>query len=92
MTTLVKQPSEVRTYRMDFRRSLDRDDFISGVLSVSVTPGTITVDNPSSAEKTVSFRVSGGIDGESYNIKVIVSTSLGQTIEGDGLLVVREYL
>lgn len=92
MTTLVKQPSEIRTYKMDFRRSLDRDDLISGVVSVSAYPDSITVDNPSSSDKTVSFRVSGGNDGESYNIRVIVSTSLGQTIEGDGLLVVREHL
>jgi hypothetical protein len=92
MTTLVKQPSESRLYKMDFKRSLDSEDKIMSVASVVATPSTVVIGEAVSDDRHVSFRVSGGTSGESYNITVVVITSKGETIEGDGLLIVKETI
>jgi len=90
MTTLVKQPLESRTYHMDFKRSLGREDSIASVESVSSIPPTLSIGEPTQNGKSVSFLVSGGNNGESFNISVVITTQKGDTIEGDGVLVVSE--
>lgn len=93
MTTLVKQTSESRMYKMDFRRSLASGDSIASVSSVVSTPATVTIGSSFvSGGNVVEFRVSGGVSGESYNISVVVVTVGGDTIEGDGLLIVEDTI
>lgn len=91
---LVKQPSEVRQYTMDFANLLATGETIT-VDSVSheLRGGGIsdlTVYNEAVSGSTVVFWVSGGTDNQTYRIEIIVTTSLGQTLEGDGLLSVRD--
>jgi hypothetical protein len=75
---------------MDFKRSLGREDSIASVESVSSIPPTLSIGEPTQNGKSVSFLVSGGNNGESFNISVVITTQKGDTIEGDGVLVVSE--
>jgi len=95
---LKKQPSEVRTFTMDFDNLLDTSETISTISSItssiegsdSLSDLTIASQAISSDGKSVTFIVSDGIDGKIYRIEVIVVTSASSTLEGDGLLKIRD--
>lgn len=93
-TVLYKQPSEVRTYTMDFTNLLG-DATIASISSVTSElrgGGTSTLSlGPAEADETnkkVIFIVSGGAHRNTYRIEIIIISSDSQTLEGDGLLTV----
>lgn len=92
---VVKQPSEVRQYVMDFSNPLESSESILGISSVTHTlrgggVSDLTVYNESVSGQTVIIWVSGGTDRNTYRIEIIVTTDANQTLEGDGLLSVRD--
>lgn len=93
-TFLLKQPSETRNYIMDFTNLLGTD-VISSVTSVSHTLrggdtsdlvlGTASVIG---SGMKVAFNISSGTHYNTYRVAVLVTTIAGQTLEGDGMLIV----
>lgn len=87
MTVLIKQPSESRVYAVNFRNLLAAGDSVKTVVSVTTSPaaqltlGTAVISSP-----RVKFRVEDGNAGTSYKITVTVTTTSGDTLEGDGEL------
>jgi len=92
---LVKQPSEIRQFTMEFANLLSSGETISTISSISdeIRGGGVsdlTVYNEAVSGTTVVFWVSGGTDGQTYRIEIVITTSNSQTLEGDGLLSVRD--
>ena len=94
---LVKQPSEDRQVTMDFSNLLSTSETISSISSVShelrgggVSDLTVYNEAKGSDSTTVTFWVSGGTNNNTYRIEIVVVTNASQTIEGDGLLSVRD--
>ena len=87
---LVKQPSESRSYAIDFDKLLGAVETISSITSVLSTPAGPTISGLTIVARTVEFRMLGGTDGTVYRIEAIIITSDANTLEGDGLLVVRD--
>lgn len=90
--TLIKQPNESRLYSMDFSANLASGETISSITSVTPEPTgpTISSEAVSSDGKSANFRIAGGTDGESYKITVIVVTSSSNTLEDEGILLVKD--
>ena len=94
-TILYKQSSETRIYNMDFTNLLGTATISSitsvaselrgGGVSTSLTLGSSSIVGSS---KQVQFSIAGGVHKNTYRIEVVVVTSDGQTLEGDGLLMV----
>lgn len=88
---LFKQPGESLLFSMDFSHILESGETISGVTGVTSNPvGTITISAPTSSPSIVQFRISGGVDGEDYQIQVEITTNFANTRNGDGILRIRE--
>ena len=97
LEALVKQPSESRLYTFDFTALLSTNT-ISSVTSIvqinqnlvsgssALTLGSPTTDNTS----LVQIRVEDGTDLEDYKLTAIIVDSGGNTLEGEGLLRVRD--
>jgi len=88
---LIKQSSEILTFVMDFSNVLASDETITTIVSVlSELRGggtsNLTVSSGTIVGKTVSMVISGGTRAQTYRIEVIITSSGGSTIEGDGLL------
>lgn len=83
-------PSEHRRYVADLTQDLSSGETISTLPStVTLIAGdgsaSLVVDNVAidSAGLQAVFYVQGGADGQSYNIKFLPTTSIGQTLEFD---------
>ena len=92
---VVKQPSEVRQYIMTFANILASGETISTIVSVTheVRGGgtsDLTVYNEVATTNEVSTWISGGTNNVTYRIEITVTTSEGQTLEGDGIISVRD--
>lgn len=97
-----KQPSESFIYDFRFYDTEGVTDFIEGetitqVLSiVSTAKGIVGEVDPvvisgivHDSDKIVQARLTGGTDGEKYNLSCIAVTSLGNIAETDGTLRVK---
>lgn len=85
-----KTPDEVRTVTMEFAADIDKDDTISGVTSVVITPtGELTQTN-AFLGTVVNLILSAGVKGKSYIVDVIATTTKGETVAGSGEVVVDE--
>ena len=89
-TVYIKQPSETKEYAIDFANLLATGDSLAAVTSVTGTPSGLTITGESIVGTTVAFTVAGGADGVTYTIEVIATTTNGETLEGDGYLVVTD--
>lgn len=90
-TTNIKQPGESRMYTMDFTPLLARDgeSLVSAV--VAAEPAGLTLDGTAVvSERMAQQRIAGGTAGMSYKVTFTVTTSLGNTLEGEGNLIVRD--
>jgi hypothetical protein len=79
-------PLETRRYFVDYSEWLDTGEILIAPLVVNVVetttpPLVISSEVISSDNLGVVFYVSGGLDGEQYQVDVIVTTSLGQVKE-----------
>jgi len=89
--SLIKQPAESRLYTMDFSGLLARGETLAGVTSVTATPTGLTlVDPPTYSGVYASQRISGGTSGTRYTVTFLVTTSAGNTLEGEGILQVKD--
>jgi hypothetical protein len=92
---LYKTPAESFIYTIGFEKSMEQTESISTISSLTISPPhsgteTITIDSsPLIVGKDIQFRISGGTDGQSYKVTAVITTSLGNTMEEDFILVVR---
>jgi hypothetical protein len=92
---LCKQPTEIRQYTMDFANLMSTSEAISSITSVTAElrgggVSDLTLSNQAISGQTVTFWIEDGTDGETHRITVIIVTDAGQTLEGDGLISVRD--
>jgi hypothetical protein len=93
MQTVEMRPGEVRSPMMDFSKVLDRGETITGVTSVTITPGTKVTATGSPTFSGVyaqqKFTVASDAAAIEHKVKFTVTTSKGNTLVGDGALIVR---
>ena len=92
---LEKQPSEVRNYTMDFTNLLGTSETISSTPTVTAviadgSASDLGISSVTYGTGLVNFDVASGTDGNNYIVTVLLSTSAGNTLEGDGPLRVRD--
>lgn len=91
--SVTKQPSESRLYSMDFSALLASGETLSTVTSVSTTLVTVpalTIGAGSVSGVLCQFRVSVGKTGNRYKVTAVVTTSAGNTLEGEGYVNVED--
>ncbi len=93
----VKQPGESRLYSFDFSALLATGETLSSVNSVTyVGDGdpadtALTLSGSSAiVGKTVTQRILAGTSGVRYKVTTRVTTSLGNILEGEGILQVKD--
>lgn len=96
LRVLIKQPDEVRTYRMNFSDLMHYGALVAVPYLVSARQGKI----PGSSELTlgtativgprVEFSIAGGTHEENYKVTARVEDADGNLIEGEGMLYVRD--
>lgn len=90
--TLYKQPSESRLFSFEFSANMSSGETISSITSVIAAPTGVTLGTPTASGTKVQVRISGGTNNTQYTITGIVVTSLGNILEGEGYLVVKDRL
>lgn len=76
---------------MDFSALMAEGESITTVDSVTAVPSGLTFVGPAVAAGTrAQQRISGGTDKVAYKVTIRVSTSGGNTLEGEGILQVRD--
>jgi len=93
MDTLIKQPSESILYDMDMTGvgRLSSGDTIASITSVTADIAGLTISNTShNSAALVQFRAAGGTDGTTYKVAAIVTTNNGDTLEGEGRILVMD--
>lgn len=92
--TLYKKAVEVRSFTMDFSSVMSTGETISSSsLSSERIDGSssdLTLGTATDNAQDVVFTISGGINGRRYRVRVNVTTSASQVLEGDGVLVIRD--
>ena len=92
---LIKAPSERRYYSMDFSNLMSSSEIISLIrLITSEKRGgglsDLTISDSGIIGQTVGMWIESGTDYLTYRVEVEVQTSLGQILQGDGLLKVTD--
>lgn len=90
LKTLVKQPSEVRLFGMDFSNKMVKTETIVSIDSTVSSPSGITFTGTTIDGQVANILCSGGVDTKKYKITVKVTTGNGQTLENDGILEIVE--
>lgn len=89
--TLIKQPGENRLYSMDFAALLAEGETLDNVLSVAATPTGLTLSGSAAYSGSIAQqRIYGGTAGQLYKITFTVTTTSGNTLQGEGLLQVKD--
>ena len=88
---LTKQASEVRTYSMDFSNLMASAETIASITSVTSElrgGGTsdLTLASETISGQTITVIISNGTKAHTYRVEIIIVTSSGAVLEGDGLL------
>jgi len=86
-----KTPDEVVKKNFEFSGvDLATGETISSVVSTTVTPtGALTATSPVISGTKVQYTLSAGTLNGDYEVKTMVTTSLGQTLDGCGIIEVR---
>lgn len=101
MDLLEKQPTESRLYDMDFGPRLAAAEAVSSLTSVTQqevdqdtgarSPTTdLTISDQAISGQLAQARIAGGVNGKLYLVTFLVTTDLGNTVEAEGLLLVRD--
>lgn len=86
-----KDPAEERIYDMEFQEKLSGTETIASIDSSSVSPaGGLSIDSLAISGTRVQVRVSGGVAGTNYTVGIWAISSLGQKLEGEGVIEVRD--
>lgn len=90
--TRPKQPGEARVIPFEFADKLGTGDSISASsVAGSITADAgITVAAPQQSGTLVLCKVSAGTDGQNYRISCKITTTLGEILELDVIIQVRE--
>lgn len=89
--SLIKQPSESRLFAMDFSANLAAGESLASVVSVTVDKAGLTITDPPTYGGTkAQQRISGGTAETRYKVTFVVTTSAGNTLEGEGILQVMD--
>ncbi len=76
---------------MDFSALLAPGENISGVTSVTASPNGLTLSGSATISGlTANQRIAGGTNGTTYKVTFVITTSLGNTLEGEGYLKVED--
>lgn len=87
--TVIKQPSESRQYTMEFAALLGSGETLATVVSVvvdKITSSPLVISSTAVAGSQCTFRLAGGLNGTKYKVTAIVTTSGGNTLEGEGIV------
>ena len=87
--TVIKQPSESRLYTMEFAALLGSGETLSTVVSVTVDKATtpvLAISGQVVSGSQLQFRLAGGLNGTKYKVTGVVTTSAGNTLEGEGIV------
>lgn len=81
-----KTPDEILRYKIDYSDWLDSGEYVSGVSFATVSSNTgsltFTADTIHATDTSVAFLVSGGTDGQTYEVAVSM-TSSGYQVKQD---------
>jgi len=93
-THLDKQPGEARYYAIDFANLMVTGETISGtpvVVSELRGGGTtdLTITETTIDGQTVVMKIAGGTDRHVYRVQATITTSGAQTLQGDGILRIK---
>jgi len=94
--TVTKQPAESFKRFIDFARRLQTTESVTGVTVTSknqVTGADTTtaiISAPAINGTKGEARLSAGVTGDSHVVQIRVTTSLGNTLEDELLLLIRE--
>ena len=91
-TLLVKRPDWARTYRWDFSdfAEIEGGQTLTGTPTVVATPSGLTQGSAAISGSYVTCALSGGTDGDVFEVVATVSTSGGATLSIAGKLAVEE--
>lgn len=99
MDTFVKQPAEAIRYTTDFSERLADGDTVASVAysGIANTQGTVSGDavptlSDEQIDSSVGVRhlIAGGLSGQTYKVTVRVATTLGETLEHEYRLKVKD--
>lgn len=99
--TLSKQPSESRLYDMDFSPRIAAAETLTGTPTVTektinqdtgvkTVSTDLTIGIPTASGQLAQVRISVGLDGVLYEVTFKADTSLGNSVEAEGLLLVQD--
>jgi hypothetical protein len=88
--TFSKQPGEIIINSVNYDDSLDEGDTVDTVVSCTVAPAGLTISAMLASNKRVRILSSGGTDGVSYKITLIVDTANGERFEDELICKVKE--
>ena len=89
-TTLEQQSTETRLLTMEFTEKMSTGETISSLDTSSSLPAGITFGAVTLDKRAVNLLCSGGTNGKQYKITMIVTTSLGQVLENEGYLKIKD--
>lgn len=87
--SVIKQPTESRLYTMDFSGVMAPGETILSITSVTVDKTTVpalSISGQVFSGVLAQFRLAAGQAGTRYKVTVIVVTSAGNTLEGEGFV------
>jgi len=87
---LDKQPAESRLYTFDFSQLMLTGETVATIDSFTATPSGLTLGTAVASGQRVQNRISAGVTNTQYKITVVVTTSLGNVLEGEANLFVRD--
>ena len=92
---VIKQPSETIAVGMDFSNWLSGSESITSISSVGSTSygcdtSDLVITGETISGQTVQMNISGGTNESRYRVEVIIVTSTGETLEGDGIMKVSD--
>lgn len=88
---IFKSPSESKSFLFDYSNAIGDGEEIVSIHSYDLGPSCYADGVTSIGKRSVSISISGGEEGESYGIVVIVSTSNGNLIAITDLLVSTSF-
>lgn len=88
---IFKYPADILNVSMDFSDTeLIADGETIDSANITITPSGVTAASVTINGFVVYFSISGGVTGTNYTVAVVIETSDGQTITGEGALKVRD--
>ena len=99
--TLHKQPNEDRLYDMDFSPRLADAENLSGTPTITertvdqndgskTASADLTIGAATVSGQVAQVRISGGLADTLYEVTFLATTDLANTVEAEGLLLVRD--